>query len=69
MLITYIYFFNKRGGEAWEGEILMIADVNLFIRDNLVGLIKERSELKFIIDCIYKFKIFKLSSILFFYIY
>ena len=56
MLIMYIYF-------------LIIADANLFIRDNLVDLIKERSNSKFIIDYIYKFKIFKLSSILFFYIY
>ena len=55
--------------EAREGEILMITDANLFTRDNLAGLIKERSELEFIIGCIYKFKVFKLSSILFFYIY
>ena len=47
----------------------MITDANLFIRDNLVDLIKERSELEFIINYIYKFKIFKLNSILFFYIY
>ena len=38
-------------------------------RAKLAGLIKERSELEFIINYIYKFKIFKLSSILFFYIY
>ena len=48
---------------------LMVADANLFTRDNLVGLIKERSNPKFIISYIYKFKIFKLNSILFFYIY
>ena len=47
----------------------MVTDANLFTRDNLAGLIKERSEFKFIIGCIYKFKVFKLSSILFFYIY
>ena len=47
----------------------MIADANLFTRDNLADLAKKRSELKFIIGCIYKFKIFKLNSILFFYIY
>ena len=44
--------------KAWEGYWA-----------NLAGLIKERSESKFIIDCIYKFKVFKLSPILFFYIY
>ena len=47
----------------------MIANANLFIYNNLVDLIKKRSELKFIISYIYKFKIFKLSSILFYYIY
>ena len=47
----------------------MVTDTNLFIRDNLVDLIKERSESKLIINYTYKFKIFKLSSILFFYIY
>ena len=47
----------------------MVTNANLFIRDNLAGLIKERSESEFIINYIYKFKIFKLSSILFFYIY
>ena len=47
----------------------MIADANLFTRDDLAGLTKERSEPEFIIGCIYKFKVFKLSSILFFYIY
>ena len=52
-----------------EGEILIVADANLFTRDNLANLIKERSNSKFIIGYIYKFKIFKLSSILFFYIY
>ena len=65
----YIYFFNKRGALAREGEILIIADANLFTRDNLAGLIKERSELEFMISYIYKFKVFKLSSILFYYIY
>ena len=47
----------------------MIANANLFTRDELADLIKERSELELIINYIYKFKIFKLSSILFFYIY
>ena len=47
----------------------MIADANLFTRDESASLIKERSNSKFIINYIYKFKIFKLSSILFFYIY
>ena len=47
----------------------MIADAILFIRNNLASLIKERSNSKFIINYIYKFKIFKLSFILFFYIY
>ena len=62
MLITDIYFFNNY-------ERLIVANINLFIRDSLVNLIKERSNFKFIINYIYKFKIFKLSSILFFYIY
>ena len=44
--------------EAWEG-----------YRANLAGLIKERSEPEFMIDCTYKFKVFKLSPTLFFYIY
>ena len=52
MLITYTYF-------------LIITDANLFTRDDLADLTKERSNPKFIIDYIYKFKIFKLSSILF----
>ena len=62
MLITYIYFFNGCGR-------LMVADANLFTRDNLAGLIKERSNPKFIIGYIYKFKVFKLSPTLFYYIY
>ena len=66
MLIIYIYIFNK--GNV-RGGILIIADANLFIRDNLDSLVKKRRELKFIISCIYKFKIFKLSLILFYYIY
>ena len=44
-------------------------NANLFIYDNLANLIKKRSNSKLIINYIYKFKIFKLSSILFFYIY
>ena len=55
--------------EARKGEILMVADANLFTRDNLANLTKERSNPKFIIDYTYKFKVFKLSPILFFYIY
>ena len=47
----------------------MIADANLFTRGKLAGLIKERSNPKFIISYTYKFKIFKLSPILFYYIY
>ena len=47
----------------------MVTDANLFIRDKLVDLAKKRSELELIIDYIYKFKVFKLSPILFFYIY
>ena len=48
---------------------LIVTNTNLFIYDKLVNLIKERSESKFIISYIYKFKIFKLNSILFYYIY
>ena len=55
--------------EAREGEILMVADANLFTRDELAGLAKKRSEPELIIGCTYKFKVFKLSPILFFYIY
>ena len=55
--------------EAREGEFLMVANANLFIRDDLADLIKKRRGLEFIIGCIYKFKVFKLSSILFYYIY
>ena len=62
MLITYTYFFNNCGR-------LMITDANLFTRDNSAGLIKERSDPEFMIGCIYKFKVFKLSPILFYYIY
>ena len=47
----------------------MVTDANLFTRDKLAGLVKKRSNSKLIIGCIYKFKVFKLSSILFFYIY
>ena len=55
--------------EAWEGEILMVADANLFTRDESAALAKKRSDPELIIGCTYKFKIFKLSSTLFFYIY
>ena len=44
MLIMYIYFFDKG---AWEG-----------YRADLVDLIKERNKPEFIINCIYKFKVF-----------
>ena len=47
----------------------MVADANLFTRDESADLIKERSEPELIIGYIYKFKVFKLSFILFFYIY
>ena len=47
----------------------MVTDANLFTCDDLAGLIKERSNPEFMIGCIYKFKVFKLSPILFFYIY
>ena len=55
--------------EAWEGEILMVVDANLFTRDESAGLAKKRSEPELIIGCIYKFKVFKLSPTLFYYIY
>ena len=44
--------------EAREGEILMVADANLFTRDDLAGLTKERSDPEFMIGCTYKFKVF-----------
>ena len=69
MLIIYIYFFNKRDREIQKSEILIVINANLFIYNNLVDLIKERSELEFIINYIYKLKIFKLNTILFYYIY
>ena len=47
----------------------MVADANLFTRDDSAGLTKERSDPEFMIGCTYKFKVFKLSPILFFYIY
>ena len=62
-----VYLFLIR--ETREGEILIIINTNLFIRDNLIDLTKERSNSKLIISYIYKFKIFKLNSILFYYIY
>ena len=62
MLITYIYFFNGCGR-------LMVADANLFTRDDSAGLTKERSNPEFMIGCIYKSKVFKLSPTLFCYIY
>ena len=47
----------------------MVADANLFTRDDSASLTKERSEPELIIGCTYKFKVFKLSPTLFFYIY
>ena len=67
MLIIYTSIFLIR--ETRENEILIVINANLFTRNNLVDLIKKRSELEFIISYIYKFKIFKLNSILFYYIY
>ena len=55
--------------EAWEGEILMVADANLFTRDKSAALAKKRSNPELMIGCTYKFKVFKLSPTLFFYIY
>ena len=49
--------------------MLIVIDANLFIRDKLADLIKKRSEPELIISYIYKFKVFKLSPTLFFYIY
>ena len=40
-----------------ELKILIIINTNLFIRDNLIDLIKEYNNFKFIISYIYKFKI------------
>ena len=39
----------------------MITNVNLSIRDNLVDLIKERSELELIISYIYKLRFLNLA--------
>ena len=36
----------------------MIINANLFTRDNLAGLTKERRSNEFIINYIYKFKVF-----------
>ena len=47
----------------------MVEDANLFIRGELADLTKKRIEPEFIIGCIYKFKVSKLSPILFYYIY
>ena len=41
-----------------ESEILIVTNTNLFTRDNLADLIKKRREFEFIINYIYKFKIF-----------
>ena len=58
----YTYFFDSCGR-------LVVADANLFTRDDSAGLTKERSDPEFMIGCTYKFKVFKLSPTLFFYIY
>ena len=55
--------------EAREGEILMVADANLSTRDESAGLTKKRTGPEFMIGCTYKFKVSKLSPILFYYIY
>ena len=47
----------------------MVADANLFTRNDSADLTKKRREPEFIIGCTYKFNVFKLSPILFFYIY
>ena len=47
----------------------MVADANLFTRGELAGLIKERRSNELMIGYIYKFKVFKLSPTLFYYIY
>ena len=57
MLITYTYFLDGCGR-------LMVADANLFTRDDSAGLTKERSDPEFMIGCTYKFKVFKLSPTL-----
>ena len=59
----------REARSAREGEILMIADANLFTRNDSAGLIKKRIGPEFIIGYTYKFKVFKLSSTLFYYIY
>ena len=47
----------------------MVADANLFTRDDLDSLAKKRRGPELMIGCTYKFKVFKLSPTLFFYIY
>ena len=47
----------------------MVADANLFTRGESADLTKKRTGPEFMIDCTYKFKVFKLSPILFYYIY
>ena len=47
----------------------MVADANLFTRDKSAGLAKKRSNSELMIGYTYKFKVFKLSPTLFFYIY
>ena len=66
----YIYFLIRAIERTLISDIfLIVTDANLFTRDNSTSLIKERSNSKFIIGYIYKFKVFKLSSTLFYYIY
>ena len=66
MLIIYTYLFNKRDIEERDFNNY---EYDFFFYNKLIDLIKEYSEFKLIINYIYKFKIFKLSFILFFYIY
>ena len=47
----------------------MVADANLFTRGESAGLTKKRTGPEFMIGCTYKFKVFKLSPTLFYYIY
>ena len=58
MLIIYIYFLIRERRTTRESEILIITNTSLFIYNKLIDLAKKRRELKFIINYIYKFKIF-----------
>ena len=48
----------REAREGPSGEILMVADANLFTRGNSAGLAKRRNNPELIIGYIYKFKIF-----------